>query len=299
MNIHSPVKIAGISFGNLVMNAAYVHSKTLEDVEALVKSDSGAIVVGSILVKARKPNPGQGYWRHKEGFYSLNSYGLPNGGMPYFRGTLPKMVELAHANGKPLIANIVGFTKEEFVELIKLAEESGADIVELNLGCPNIWHKGKQKRIISYHASLVKEVLDYIGQHPPSIKIAVKISPLPPDILGEVAQAITNSGIVQVVTATNSYPNAATTTGTNGPSNYDETLAGLAGRALKPISLGIVQQLRAVLPDSIQIIGAGGISSANDVNDYLLAGAAAVQIATALVDDGLTVFRRIIQTREF
>ncbi len=296
MKLNAPIQIADINFGNAIMNAAYVHSKTLEDVEALAKSGSGAIVVGSILVKAREPNPGQGYWRHKEGFYSLNSYGLPNGGMPYFKENLPKMVEIAHAHDKPLIANVVGFTKEEFVELIKLAEESGADMVELNLGCPNVWHKGKQKRIISYHASLVKEVLDFIAKNPPSIKIAVKISPLPPDILGEVAQVIIDSGIAQVVTATNSYPNAATTTGTNGPDKYDDTLAGLAGRALKPISLGIVQQLRAALPDSIQIIGAGGVSTVNDVNDYLKAGASAVQIATALVDDGLSLFTRINQS---
>src|SRR5579872_2261882 len=149
--INAAAHVAGLRLANPLMNGAYIHSKTLEDVEILAQSACSAIVVGTITVKPRKPNPGQGYWLHKERFYSLNSFGLPNGGVPYFKVHLPRMVETAHAAGKPLIANVVGFTNEEFAALVVLAERSGADMAELNFGCPNVWDGGTQKRIISYH----------------------------------------------------------------------------------------------------------------------------------------------------
>lgn len=231
MKLQSPLPISDIMFGNVLMNGAYIGSKTLEDVETLAKSAAGAIVIGSISIKPRAANPGQGYWRHKERFYSLNSYGLPNGGLPYFKEHLPRMVEVAHAHRKPLVANVVGFSKEDFEVLIKLAQDAGADMVELNFGCPNVWDDGQQKSIISYHPSLMKEILDYIANLKPTIKLCVKISPLPPDLLHEVADVIGKSGAVEAVTATNSYPNASVSSGTAAGSTQTITLAGLSGRA--------------------------------------------------------------------
>jgi dihydroorotate dehydrogenase (fumarate) len=217
---------------------------------------------------------------------------MPNGGMPYFKKHLPAMVAMAHAQNKPLIANIVGFSNQEFVELVRLVESAGADMAELNFGCPNVWEGGAQKRILSYHAALVTETLTLLKKSKPHIPLSVKISPLPPDILREVCAAIADSRIVQAITATNSYPNALTATGTK--TGDEEVLAGLTGRALKPISLGVVKQLHALLPSSVAIIGCGGISSYNDVQDYLSAGAQAVQIATTLVDEGPSVFEKIL-----
>lgn len=274
------------------MNGAYIGSKTVKDVEVLAQAQGGAIVVGSISIKPRQANSGHGYWRHKEGFYSLNSYGMPNGGLPYFKKQLPVMVELAHGRKKPLVANLIGFSEQEFVDLIQLSQISGADMAELNFGCPNVWDEGKQKLILSYHAEQIAETLAYIKKSKPRIPICIKISPLPPDLLREVCQAIISSKIVRVITATNSYPNAMTAAGTK--KQDEEILAGLTGRALKPISLGVVKQLRTLLPPEIDIIGCGGISSCNDVTDFLSAGAKAVQIATALVDDGPGVFEKII-----
>lgn len=288
MDIGSPVEIAGLQFGNRLMNGAFIGSKTLEDIDTLSKAHGGAVVVGSISVEPRERNPGKGYWQHAERLYSLNSFGMPNGGLPYFTDALPKMVKVAHAYSKPLIANIVGFAPEEWVTLIQLAKDAGADMVELNFGCPNVWQNGTQKRIVSYHADLVHDTLAYIRKRAPAMPLSVKISPLPPDTLREVAQVITKAGNIQAVTATNSYPNA--TSGHGEP-----ILAGMTGRALLPISLGVVQQLRSLLPDGIAIIGCGGVSSAKDAADYLAAGAAAVQIATGLVESGPSLFAELLR----
>ncbi len=293
-HLDSPVEIEGIEFSNPLLNGAYINSKTLEDMEMLAESAAGGLVAGSISIEPRGANPGPGYWLHKERFFSLNSYGMPNGGFPYFRTNLPKIVETAHAAGKPLVANLIGFGIDEWPELVSFAEDSGVDVAELNFGCPNVWEENHQERIVSYHASLVRAVLERVVAKPRSIKVAAKISPLPPDILQEVAGVITESGVVQIVTATNSYPNAAVTYGARGNQWPDNTLAGMAGRALKPISLGVVQQLHQLLPEHIHIIGCGGIASANDAQDYLDAGAKAVQIATALKEEGPSIFEKII-----
>jgi len=295
-SLNAPVTLAGVRLKNPLMNAAFVNSKTTAHISSLLEAPVGAVVVGSISVKPRPKNPGQGYWLHKERFFSLNSFGLPNGGLPYYATRLPEMVRLAHDAGVPLIANVVGFTPEDFATLTAFAQTAGADLVELNLGCPNVWEDGRQKRIISYHASLVTEVLQAVSRTSLKIPVIAKISPLPPDILQEVARAMTRSQVIQAVTAVNSYPNAAITAGARGNAKDPEILAGLAGRALKPISVGVVRQLRHALPKDIGIIGVGGISTAPDVGDYLDAGATAVQMATALVEDGPPLFARILST---
>lgn len=293
MDLRSPVRIAGVQFANAVMNGAYIGSKTAADCAVLAKTSAGAVVVGSILIKPRRANPGQGYWPHKEGLYSLNSFGMPGGGVPYFTKYLPRIVQKVHNCHKPLIANVAGFSKEEFAELALLAQTAGADMVELNFGCPNVWDGGAQKRIVSYHAPLVAQILAHLKAQRLCIPVCVKISPLPPDILVAVSKAIADSGIVRAVTATNSYPNAATSAGT-GTTADQAALAGMTGRALKPISLGVVRQLRQLLPADIDIIGCGGISSYTDALDFIAAGAKAVQLATALVDTGPTAFERIL-----
>lgn len=292
MRAATPVTIAGIRFANPLMNGAYIHSKSSAEITRLTNSHAGGVVAGSISLKKRTENIGQNYWQHKENFYALNSYGMPNGGLSYFRKHLPLLVEAAHAAGKPLVANVIGFSNTEFAELVAFADQAGADIIELNLGCPNVWDERQQKQILSYHPKLVKELLEHLKNINHQAVLAVKISPLPPDILAEVSTVISSSQ-VRIVTATNSYPNATPTTGTGG-NTRGVILAGLSGRALKPISLGVVTQLRTLLPKHIDIIGCGGISSARDVHDYLEAGASAVQIATALVDEGPALFEKIL-----
>src|SRR6266702_958910 len=294
MKLNTPTYVAGIKFANKLLNGAYIGSKTKEDIEMLSKSASGAVLVGSISIKPRKSNTNGGYWLHREKFYALNSFGMPNSGLPYFKTKLPEMVKLAHEHNKPLVANIIGFSKQEFVDLIKLAQKSSADMVELNFSCPNVWEKGKQERIVSYYPTLMKEILEFIGTHKFNIKIGVKISPLPPDILKEFVTVIVDSGIISFVTATNSYPNAALSSGTRLAGDDESTLLGMSGRALKPISLGVVKQLRTLLPEQIDIIGCGGVSSADDAMDYLASGAKAVQIAAGLMHEGPSIFEKIL-----
>ena len=291
------VEIAGTYLEHPLMNAAGT-CKLLEGTEGvreLARSATAAVMVGSITIEPREGNPGEVYWASE--VFSLNSLGLPNPGKPYYRQHLPEMVAIAHRSGKPLLVNVAGFTPSEYAVLAELAFQGGADLVELNLDCPNVWQGGQQKPIACFDPQLVSEILYYVKERVGlEAKVAVKLSPFSdPFVLNEVAQMIGQSKVVKMVTTINTFPNAF---------SYDERgkpritpgggLAGFGGPAIKPIGLGQVKQLRGMLPEHIDIVGVGGITTGQDILDYQRAGAAAVQIATALLERRAKVFSTLL-----
>lgn len=298
--------LAGLPLEHPIMIAAGM-AKTLEDVRRLANSAVSAIVVGSFTYEPRPGNDGTTLHLDPAGRFSLNSLGLPNGGLPYLTAHLLEMVATAHRAGKLLIVSVAGFNPDEYAALAKAAFSDGADMVELNLGCPNVWGAdGSQKRIASFNPTIVDAVLWRVESaieamasaiSRTSTPLAVKVSPFSdPFMLGEVARKIALRPSVRVLTAINTFPNgfASDERGRQAITPAGG-LGGVAGAALKPIGLGQVVQWRALLPARIQIIGVGGISSGQDVVDYLRAGADAVQIATAYLHERERVFTRILE----
>ena len=282
-------QITGIQLEHPLMNAAGT-CKLLEHVKELARSASAAIVVGSITMEPRTGNSGDTYW--SEPRFSLNSLGLPNRGAPYYKETLPEMVSVAQGEGKPLFVSVAGFSPEEYASLAGLAFEGGADLVELNLGCPNVWQGSTQKRIACFDPALVAEILGRVEERVGAdAKVSVKISPFSDTFaLAEVAQVIGSSKVAKAVTTVNTFPNAFSYNGTKPRIAPGGGLAGLAGPAMKQIGLGQVRQLRSLLPEHIQIIGVGGITRGLDIREYLDSGAVATQVATAYLDQHEKVF---------
>jgi len=286
-------EVAGIRLEHPLMNAAGT-CKSLEDVRKLSRSASAAVVVGSITLKPRTGQTGNVYWAGP--MFSLNSLGLPNLGATYYKTAMPAMAAMAHDKGKPFFVSVAGFSGAEYVELADLALNSGADLVELNLACPNVWHGHSQERIPCFNSALVDEILccveSGVGE---SAKMSVKITPFSdPFALAEVAQVISASKVVKVVTATNTFPNAFDYDGAKPRIMLGGGLAGMGGPALKPIALGHVVQLRTLLPRWIEIIGVGGITHGQDILEYRQGGAAAVQVATSYLNQGETVFSSLL-----
>ena len=287
-------EIAGIRLEHPLMNAAGT-GKMLEDVKELSRSATAAVMVGSITVKPRIGHAGDVYWSGP--MFSLNSLGLPNRGASYYREVLPEMVAVAHGEGKPLFVSVAGFSPEEYVDLAVLAFDGGADLVDLNLGCPNVWQGSTQKRIACFDSALVAEVLHRVEEKVGAdAKVSVKISPFSdPFALAELAKTISASRLVKVVTTANTFPNAFAFDEQMEPRiTPGEGLAGFAGPAMKPIALGQVRQLYKLLPPHIQIIGVGGISHGKDILEYLESGAKAVQVATAYLERGEQVFSSLL-----
>jgi dihydroorotate dehydrogenase (fumarate) len=286
-------QVAGIQLESPVMNAAGT-CKTTEDVEELARSSTGAIVVGSITVAQRDGNVGEVYWSTTD--HSLNALGLPNAGLAYYSHALPDMAAIARAQHKALIVSVAGFATDEYVCLAREAARQGADLVELNLGCPNVWDEGAQKRIGSFDLDYVERTCLQVGGMLTELAqevgrlvcFGIKVSPYSDpvelaavaNLLGEIADRVSTFAFV---TVSNAFPNAVTLDA-GGQPRLDVGFGGLGGPAMKPIGLGQVKQFRAILPESVKGIGVGGISHGGDVHDYLTVGATAVQVATAYLN---------------
>ncbi len=282
------VILAGVKLEHPIMNAAGT-CKSLsgdEGVEGLVKTMTSAIVVGSITKEYRGGNPGNPYYFDRLKSYSINSLGLPNPGIHYWEANLPLAVKMCHDAGKPLIMSVAGFNADEFALLARSAFEGGADIVELNLGCPNILIGGFQKGIISFDPDLVAGILEEVSAKVgPDANVLVKFSPISnPSLLKRLFGVCNRFSVVKGVVNINTYPNGFTSKDGKSAIEPNNGLGGIGGPVLKPIALGQIRQAKSILHRDTQVIGVGGIWTGQDIKDYLQFGASVVQIATALIE---------------
>jgi dihydroorotate dehydrogenase len=268
--------LAGIPLEHPLLNAAGT-AKTLAEVERLARSAVAAVTVGSITSAARDGNAGE-VFAARDG-YAVNALGMPNRGAGFYRDELPRMAEVTRQAGKPLIVSVAGFSPDEYGALTSLAASAGADLVELNLGCPNVWDDGTQHRIASFDPELVARSVAAAVAAADGVPVGAKLSPLAdPTLLAEVAAALAGSD-VRFVVSCNTFPNGLALR-PDGRSAIDVEYGGVSGGAMKPIALGQVGQLRRRLPPAIDLVGAGGVRRGRDIEDFRHAGAVAVGAAT-------------------
>lgn len=267
------------------------HCKSLQEVERLAQSAVSVIVVGSITLLQREGNPGNTF--NNDSLFGLNSLGLPNPGIEYIRTVGPEMVRVAHKAGKLIILSVAGFSPNEFKELVRVAYNAGFDGVELNLGCPNVADGGKRKPVISYRKELVFESLQLaLGHCPSTWHVSVKVSPMDPDRLDEIASVVEKFSINAVVTM-NAVPNCLdfNRDGTPVINTPDKTgYAGGSGKQVFQYALGQVKQWRERLSKEIAVWGIGGVETGEQVQKMLWAGASVVQVGTAYFIGGAKIF---------
>lgn len=282
------MKIGGVAVEPAVMNAACSIAKNKSDVEALSRTSIGAVLVGSVTLLPRKANAGLRWLTNDS--YSINSFGMPNNGYQYYKKHLPELANIVHAHNKKFVLSVAGFSADEYTQLAELANTTGVDLLELNLGCPNISIRGSQKPIFSFDPKMIEQIVKAVHQVT-TAPLLLKLSPYSnPEELARVARTVAKLPVSAIVTS-NTFPNSSM-----GAirSSHTTKLAGFGGRALQPIALGQVQQFRKLLPDHIKIIGVGGIETKIDRKLYQKAGADGVQAATLIVRDGHSAIEKLI-----
>jgi dihydroorotate dehydrogenase (NAD+) catalytic subunit len=205
----------------------------------------------------------------------LNAVGLQNVGVrPFVAEKLPVLRKFDTA----VIANVFGYTLEDYVEVIRVLEDTeGLTGYELNISCPNVKKGGMQ---FGSDPTCVAEVVSAARKAAAKKPLWVKLSPLVTDI-GLIARAAEEAG-ADVLTVANTYPAMAIDHRT-GKSRLGNLTGGLSGPAIKPITLRLVWETRKAV--KIPILGLGGIETVEDVLDYLAVGASAVQVGTASFTD--------------
>lgn len=273
------VDLAGVSLRNPLLLASGLWGETGASMASAYTAGAGGVVTKSIGAQARPgyPNPTV---EPLGPIGLLNAMGLPNPGIDEY----PAEIEVARASGAPVIGSIFAATPREFAALARRMASTGVVALELNLSCPHARGYGSEigsdpRRVERIVRSVVAAV---------DLPVLAKITPNTADPAG-LARAAERGG-AHAISAINTV-RALAIDPTLGRPILAHGLGGLSGPAIKPVGLACVWQIFEAV--RIPIVGIGGIGSADDALEYLLAGARAVQIGTALSGPGAALFGTI------
>lgn len=266
--VNLEVKIAGLSLKNPVMPASGTFGYGEEFAPFIDLNRLGAIVVKTITLKPTMGNPPPRVIETPCGL--LNSIGLQNPGLDVFlREKLPYLRQLS----PPLIVNIAGRTIDEYAELAeRLSAADGVAALEVNISCPNVREGGI---VFGTVPAMAARVTAAVKSHT-HLPVIVKLTPNVTDIT-EIARAVEDAG-ADALSLINTVRGMAIDIKTRRPA-LASIVGGLSGPAVKPIALYAVWQVAQVV--KIPLIGMGGITSAQDAVEFMLAGATAVAVGTA------------------
>ncbi|MDR3282770.1 MAG: dihydroorotate dehydrogenase [Candidatus Methanoplasma sp.] len=257
--------------------ASGIMDETGASIARMLSSGAGAAVTKSIGLQ---PNPGHRnptFTEVKGGF--VNAMGLPNPGIDLFKEEMGAAI----AGGK-VVGSIYGATASEFVTLAGKMEEYGATAVELNLSCPHAKGYGAE---IGVDAALVKKIVSAVKSSV-SIPVWAKLTPNT-HMLKEVALAVQDAGGDAIV-AINTLK-AMVISPEFGKPFLSNKFGGLSGPAVRSVGVRAVYDIRAAV--DVPIVGVGGISDWRDAAQYIMAGASAFQIGSAIATKGVKVFDSI------
>jgi dihydroorotate dehydrogenase (NAD+) catalytic subunit len=270
--------LGSLTLANPVLSASGTFGSGWEGRQFSDLGHVGGLVSKTVTRLPRPGNPPPRIWETASGM--LNSIGLENKGVDYFLAqTLPKMKQLAaegqarHGVGPRIVINIGGESIDDFVALAERFCAAGIDLLEVNLSCPNV-QEGKllfstDPRLTERAVKAVKAVAN--------VPVFAKLSPNVTDIVA-IARGAEQGG-ADGLTAINTLIGMAMDWRRQRPI-LARGIGGLSGPAIKPVALRMVYELaRAV---KLPILGVGGVRSADDVLDFLCAGASAVQVGTAM-----------------
>jgi dihydroorotate dehydrogenase (NAD+) catalytic subunit len=262
------VSIAGFTLRNPVIAASGTFGYGREYEGLLDIAGLGGICTKGLTLRPRPGNRGARVYETPSGM--MNSIGLENPGIPAFIKTeLPGLREL----GPAVIANLSGSDVSEYVEGARLLGGSDVDIIELNISCPNVKSGGMA---FGLDPETAASLTGQVRKAAPKKPLMVKLSPNAPDIAA-VAKACVNAG-ADALSLVNTFKAMAIDINARKPV-FENISAGLSGPCIRPIALRMVWELYEAV--KVPIVGIGGIARAADALEYLLAGAAAIQVGSA------------------
>lgn len=260
------VKIADIEFKNPLIAASGTYGFGKEYEEYYDISKIGGVSTKGLTLKPKDGNEGIRLFETPSGL--MNSIGLENPGIQAFIDN-----ELDFLLSKDLITlvNIGGNNIEDYLEAVRLISKTEAQMIELNISCPNVKSGGMAFGIKTCVAKdVVKKVRDVTDK-----PLIVKLSPNANDIV-EMAKACEEVG-ADALSLVNTF-NAMAIDIDRRKTIFNNKTAGLSGPAIKPIALRMTYEVSKAV--NIPVIGMGGIQNYRDVIEFIMAGASAVQVGT-------------------
>ncbi len=268
------VNVGALRLANPVLAASGTFAYGVEFAHLVDLNRLGGIVVKGLSLEPMDGAPAPRLCDTPSGM--LNAVGLQNVGV---RAFVAEKLPALRAYRTAVIANIFGHTLEEYVEVISVLESAeGLAAYELNISCPNVAKGGLQYGSDPQMTAEVVAAARKVARRP----LWVKLSPNVTDIT-IIARAAEGAG-ADALTVANTYPAMSVDFRTR-QSRLGSLTGGLSGPAIKPITLRLVHEASRSV--GIPVVGLGGIEAPEDILEYIVVGAAAVQIGTAnFVDPG-------------
>lgn len=276
-----------------IYNASGVWCTTDKELQAVLDNPfSGAVITKSCTILQREGNPKPRYSSFMT-TSSINSMGLPNKGLDYYVDTARYLNPI-----KPYFISIAGLTQAENLQMLSVLQhdsitaEAPISGVELNLSCPNL--PGKPQ--IGYDFDAMDETLrcsfEMFDRLPLGVKLPPYFDPIHFDMASDILRHYPE---LKWVTCINSIGNGLVVDPINEVTliHPKDGLGGIGGAVVKSTALANVRNFRKRLPITVDVIGCGGIVRGTDVFEHILCGATAVQVGTALAENGIGIFQSL------
>ncbi len=277
------VSIAGIDLENPFVLASGILDENGYTLVEVLRSGASAVVTKSIGLEERKGYIPPVVYELPYGL--LNAIGLSNPGIEHYSHE----ISIAIREKKPIIGSVFGSTPEEFAHLSSRMEDFGVSAVELNLSCPHVKGYGQE---VGSDPNLVRDIVRSVKRKV-DVPVFAKLSPNVSDIQAIAEAAIDADGFTLINTVKamkiDIYARQPVLSNVYG---------GLSGSAIKPVGIRYVYEIASNFDRPI--FGVGGITTAEDAVEYIMAGASAVQVGTAVARVGKRVFNKLIsEMRDF
>jgi dihydroorotate dehydrogenase (NAD+) catalytic subunit len=258
------------------MLASGILGISLQVFERIYKSGAGAVVTKSLSKEPWDGYPNPTIVGIKGGY--LNAVGLSNPGAPYFAKMISPNTKV------PIIVSLVGSLEDEFEFMVKQFENTKVIAYELNLSCPHVEKVGLE---VGDDPTLVTKIVKKV-KTTTKVPVIAKVGLGTTNYLDTVGAAI--DGGADAITAINTIRAMGIDVETQRPL-LSHKIGGLSGPAIKPVAVRCVYEIASQY--DIPIIGCGGVSTWDDAVEFILAGASAVQIGSAIGDRWIDVFSEI------
>ena len=276
-NLKLSVNIDEISLRNPTMLASGILGISQSIFERLYHENIGGIVTKSISVEPMKGYPNPTIIPLYGGSY-LNAVGLSNPGVNAFSK------ELSQNKNIPIFISLVGSSEKDFAKMIKVFDSLNIIGYEINLSCPHVSKMGME---VGDDPEAVSKIVSTVRKNTKK-PISVKVGVGSVDVI-ELARTAIDAG-ANIITAINTLRAMCIDVETMMPI-LSNRIGGLSGTAIKPIGIRCVYEISKNL--KVPVIGCGGVSTWQDVVEYMLAGASAVQIGSVLGSAGPRIFNSI------
>lgn len=272
--------MCGLRLRNPTMLASGVLDETAATMVEVARAGAGAVVTKSVGRSPREGHANPCVVELEVGL--LNAMGLPNPGIEYFSDE----VKAVKNEGVTVVGSVIGGSEDELADVAALMAAAGADAVELNLSCPHAKGLGTEIGSTPEDVERVcRKVRDLV-----KVPLFAKLTPNTSSI-SDLAKAAERGGADAVV-AINTLKGMAISPEAKLPILANR-FGGLSGPAIRPVGVRCVYEIYDAV--EIPVIGVGGISTGRDALEYIMAGARAIQVGTAVWTRGPVVFKSICE----